>query len=78
MLCCFLGRINVTLFNLPFEIGENWQVLSKIAAFSQDIDMKINSAPEALQIPRQSGEIQEATYKKRCDWSMDLATSRDI
>ncbi len=71
-MCGFSGRINVTLFKLPYEIGGIWQVLTKIGPFPQDIEMKIDSAPEALQNVRQSGKSLEATCKKRRDWSIDL------
>ncbi len=71
-MCGFSGRINVTLFKLPYEIGGILQVLTKIRTFPQDIEMKIDSAPEALQNMRKSGKSLEATCKKRRDWSIDL------
>ncbi len=52
-MCGFSGRINVTLFKLPYEIGGILQVLTKIGPFPQDIEMKIDSAPEALQNMRE-------------------------
>ncbi len=70
-MCGFSGRINVTLFKLPYEIGGILQVLTKIGPFPQDIEMKIDSAPEALQ---NMSESLEANCKNRRDWSIDLAS----